>query len=86
LQLFGAGRARSFAIVETVSSVGQAAAGFTAVFAGAFAIPLGYLAASLIRRPWLAVLVRALYRDESDTTLSVGAADPQLSRPEASFD
>lgn len=85
MQLFGAGRARSFAVVETVSSAGQAAASFTALFAGAFAVPLGYLAASLIRRPWVALLVRGLYRDGAAPGGSDGVEriDPELSRAEA---
>lgn len=78
LQLFGAGRERTFAMVEVVSSLGFIAGGFTAPFTGAFAVPLGYLLASVIRRPWLALHVRRIYRD--------GPQDENLAAPERPTD
>ncbi len=74
LQLMGAGKARILAMVEVISSIGQAAAGATALVFSAFAVPVSYLVGSLIRQFWLQTLVRRL-RDATPHT----QADPQAS-------
>jgi O-antigen/teichoic acid export membrane protein len=67
LQLLGAGRERAVAIGETVASVGRVLGGTTAPFTAAFAVPLGYLIMSMIRRTWARVLMRRLYADRPDS-------------------
>lgn len=67
LQLLGAGRERALAIGETVASMGRVLGGATAPVTAAFAIPLGYLIMSVIRRTWARVLMRRLYADRPDS-------------------
>jgi hypothetical protein len=65
LQLLGAGRERSLALGETVASIGRVMGGATAPVTSSFAVPLGYLVMSIIRKSWVRYLLRRLYAQAS---------------------
>lgn len=63
LQLLGAGRERAVAIAEAAAAAGRTLAGATAPLTGGFAVPIGYLVMSVIRRSWARFLMRRLYAE-----------------------